>query len=323
VIDAYDVAKAEAMITGYHYRWGMEAYEVLAVEAEYRAPLLNPETGAASRTFQRGGKLDVILREPSGRTVFMEHKTTAEDIAPGSSYWRQLAMNGQVTGYFLGAEALGLPAEACIYDVLGKPAQRPLKVSAKRKVEETPDEYRTRCIQAITEDPRSYYQRGEVVRLEAEMAEGATDDWLTAAGMRETQRLGHFPRNPDACFKWGRACEFWDVCTGTASLEDATRFRRIENMNPELEARPGLPVLSASRLHAARACARLHRYRYIDGIRPVQDAETLSFGSLIHRGLEAWWRAEQQGGAGEARLDAALAALRAPGSAPGLVAVNA
>jgi hypothetical protein len=78
-------------------------------------------------------------------------------------------------------------------------------------------------------------------------------------------------------------------------------------VNPELEARGGLPVLSASRLHAARACQRLHKLKYLDGYRAAVEADTLRLGSLIHRGLEAWWRAP----AGE-RLDAALAALTKP-----------
>jgi hypothetical protein len=338
--DPFDLARAQAMIIGYDARWSEERYEVLAVEAEYRAPLLNPETGAASRTWQRGGKLDAILREPSGRIVFMEHKTSSEDISPGSSYWRKLHMDGQVSGYFLGSETLGFPAEACIYDVLGKPEQRPATIplldEAGSKIvlgptgervrtkdgkkwresadsaaghvlqtrPETPEEFRARVAEAIANEPTAYYQRGEVVRLEAEMAEALYDDWQTAKMLREAELAQRFPRNPDACFKWGRACDFWDVCTGAASLEDAHRFRRSEHVNPELEARGGLPVLSASRLHAARACQRLHKLKYLDGYRAAVEADTLRLGSLIHRGLEAWWRAP----AGE-RIEAALAAL--------------
>ena len=51
-----------------------------------------------------------------------------------------------------------------------------------------------------------------------------------------------------------------------------------------------LPLLTASRLKTARACQRLHLYEYVQGFRPVRDAEALRFGTLIHLALEAWWR---------------------------------
>lgn len=311
--DPFDVARAEALLRGYDARWGDEVYEVLAVEAEFRAPLLNPETGAASRTWQRGGKIDAIARDSTGRILVVEHKTASEDISPGSAYWRKLAMDGQVSGYFLGADALGFRAEACLYDVLAKPKLRPYEVGKKRTAAESPEEYRDRCLAAIAEDPNGYFRRGEVVRLQNESEEAMFDDWQTAQQMREAERLGRFPRNPDACFKWGRACDYFDVCSGGASIEDPTRFRQVEHIHPELSfdhPGNGLPILSASRLRAARSCQRLHRFQYLDGIRPVTDADSLRFGSLIHLGLEAWWRAPQ----GE-RMEAALAALT-PSAAP-------
>lgn len=58
----YDSAKAEAMIRGYHARWADEPLEVLAVEREFSCALVNPGTGAPSRTFLRGGKLDGVVR---------------------------------------------------------------------------------------------------------------------------------------------------------------------------------------------------------------------------------------------------------------------
>lgn len=59
----FETAKLQAMLTGYHARWADEPLEVLAVEQEYTAPLINPETGASSRTFIRAGKLDAIVRK--------------------------------------------------------------------------------------------------------------------------------------------------------------------------------------------------------------------------------------------------------------------
>jgi hypothetical protein len=53
-------AKEEAMIIGYAARWGKPT-GVIAVEKTFRIPLTNPETGAASRTFSLGGRVDAIV----------------------------------------------------------------------------------------------------------------------------------------------------------------------------------------------------------------------------------------------------------------------
>lgn len=58
----HDIAKMQAMLTGYHARWSGDPLEVVAVEAEFTAPLVNPETGASSRTWIRAGKIDAIVR---------------------------------------------------------------------------------------------------------------------------------------------------------------------------------------------------------------------------------------------------------------------
>ena len=43
----------------------MAAYEVLAVEASFVSPLINPDTMAPSRTWNLAGKVDGVLRERS------------------------------------------------------------------------------------------------------------------------------------------------------------------------------------------------------------------------------------------------------------------
>lgn len=58
--DMFVRAKEEAMLVGYAARWGRPT-GVIAVEKQFRIPLVNPETGASSRTFSLGGKVDVIV----------------------------------------------------------------------------------------------------------------------------------------------------------------------------------------------------------------------------------------------------------------------
>lgn len=59
--DAYELVRAEELMLGYHFKWEDEPLTVLAVEAEFRAPLINPATGAESKTWTLGGKIDAIV----------------------------------------------------------------------------------------------------------------------------------------------------------------------------------------------------------------------------------------------------------------------
>lgn len=249
-VDPFELARAEVMLFAYHLRWIDEPYEVLAVEVAFETELRNPETGAASRTWRLAGKIDVIVRDlRDGRVLVVEHKTSSEDVSPGSDYWKRLRMDGQVSIYFEGGKALGHDIAACLYDVLSKPALRPYKATPnedrkykkdgtlyanQRAEDETPEEFRQRLLEALAENPNRYLARGEVVRLEQEMAEALWDVWQLGVQLREAKSAGRHPRNPDACVRYGRTCPFFDVCTGAASLEDVTRFRRVENVHPEL-----------------------------------------------------------------------------------------
>lgn len=272
--DEFVMARAQVMIMGYHARWESESayFEVLGVEERFECEVINPETGAASRTWRLGGKLDVRVRDRRDSLVkFIEHKSSSEDISPGTPYWRRLRMDGQVSVYFDGCEALGTPAAECIYDVLAKPQQRQKDVPAlnengeKVVVDkdgnrvrnktgggwrqspdstqgyklvtrpETVDEYKRRLVEAIAEGPADrWYVRVPVVRLEQELRDARADIWAMQRELRENELAGRAQRNPDACESYGRYCPYFDVCSGVASLDDPTRFRRVEHLHPEL-----------------------------------------------------------------------------------------
>jgi len=249
-VDPFDFALASALLTAYDVRWFNDYHEVLEVEVEFKAPLINPKTGHPSKTFTLGGKLDAIVRAPDGLIYLMEHKTSSEDISAGSNYWQRLRIDSQVSTYYEGARALGYEVAGCIYDVLGKPQLRPLKATPlesqrrtkdgrlyanQREFDETPDEFHARLIQhLITESPERYFQRGVVVRLEAEEREAAFDCWQTSRLIREAELVERYPRNADACPRYGRMCSYFPVCTGAASLEDPLRYRRLETAHEEL-----------------------------------------------------------------------------------------
>lgn len=270
--DPFEAAKARVMMLGYHLRWKDEPYDVIGVEVEFETELRNPVTARASQTWRLAGKIDVIVRDRrDNRTYLIEHKTSSEDIAPGSAYQKKLRIDGQVSVYFEGGRALGHDVAGCLYDILKKPALRPSQVPLTdddgRKIvldadgdrvrtkdgkkwretgdkelgyvlqtrEETPEEYGERISTAVAGDPNGYFVRADVVRLEAEMKEAVLDVWQLGQELREAELAGRFPKNPDGCSAYGRTCPFFSVCTGEASLEDPTQFTKSTNVHPELE----------------------------------------------------------------------------------------
>ena len=225
-VDEVDMAKAEEMMAGYKIRWENDGLKVIEVEREFIVPLINPETGAASRTFRVGGKIDAIVKR-DGDTFIMEHKTSSMDISPGSDYWEALKLDQQISIYYMGAKSVGYDVHGCIYDVLRKPMHR------LGKKDSSVEDFRVRVNAAIAEDPTKYYRRGDIVRFEEEEKEGAFDLWQQAKMIRESERLKRWPRNPNECLRFGR-CPYFEVCCGQESIVNTHKFRRKEKTHEEL-----------------------------------------------------------------------------------------
>ena len=266
-IDSYEQAKVEEMVVGYHLYWRGAHFDVVAVEHQFVASVDNPETSGKSRTYMHAGKIDGVVRW-DGRLCLLEHKTCGEEIDdPSSGYWETLAMDSQVSLYYIGASSLEFELEGCLYDVLKKPGLRPAKATPEdqrkytiakvdkktgeilepsrlyanqREADETPQEYRERIRKAIEAEPDRYYVRHEIHRSELQIEEFRYDAWAKQTTLREThnavRRVGlrAAPRTPAACHRWGR-CLFFDVCSVGLNPDDfPDRFVRVENMHPEL-----------------------------------------------------------------------------------------
>lgn len=264
-LDPFDVAMCEEMLLGYHFRWKSEPWQPLAVEVGFSVPLRNPDTGYPSRTFVQRGKVDVVARHlETKRVKVIEHKTSSTDISIGSDYWKRLTLDGQVTIYVDGARSFGKDCadiDTVVYDVLKKPSITPAKATPvedrkytekasklkdgtvrpagslyanQRETDETVDEFRARVACAIAENPDDFYRRGDVTRLEEDLDEFRFDIWQTAEQIRESHNAGRYPRNFDACWRYG-ICPYFAVCTNEASIEDPTLYRKLESVHPELD----------------------------------------------------------------------------------------
>jgi PD-(D/E)XK nuclease superfamily len=239
------------------------------------------------------------------RPFVVEHKTTSEDIAPGSTYWRRLTIDAQIDVYFDGAASLGHACEGVLYDVIRKPQLRPQLATPlerreyrkdgrlyanQRETDESVEDYERRCFEAITSEPDRYYRRATIVRLESERVEAKTDTWQTALAIRDAKHLKIWPRNPDSCVQWSRTCDYFDVCTSVYSIDDPLLFKRSEIEHEELGPK-GEGLLTQSSLRCYRSCPRRYLYRYVMRARPMAPkAEPLRMGSSVHRALEEWWK---------------------------------
>jgi hypothetical protein len=259
--DEWERARMYPLAAGYHARWHEEPLRPLAIEREYVVPLLNPATGHPSRTWEQGGKIDVLVEDTAGDTWVMDHKLTRSDFGPGTDYRQALTLNAQVSNYLNGARSLGNEPRGWIHDCIRRPAQRPLKATpleerkyTKEKVDkktgavvepsrlyanqraedETAEEYQARIADDILARPEEYFARFPVVRLEDEVREAAFDMWQVGIQIRESRAANAWPRNPSSCIRFGHGCDWLPICSGQSSPDDGTRYRRAERAHEEL-----------------------------------------------------------------------------------------
>lgn len=254
--DPWEHARAVALLCGYEATYGGDGWVAVAVESEWRAalpalPLLDPAQpfsatpGPDLRGWMLAGKFDVIARRGCELAV-VEHKHSSMPLDPGGPYWQRLRQDGQVSLYLEGARAMGYEVSHVVYDVLGTADLEPLRATPleqrkytkegklyvrQRAEDESPAAYQQRLVKAISEQPRRYYARAEVVRLEKEAEEHRAELRTWAARLASDIAA---PKNPDACYRYGRMCEYAGVCGGTESLT-GERFVRLSWPHPELK----------------------------------------------------------------------------------------
>jgi hypothetical protein len=280
--------QAAVMVTEYVRRYFVEdvqQYETEQVEFEVLTPIVNPKTGARSRTF-RGhvSKIDALAFDRYSREdVIVEHKSTSEDLAAYSPYWRRLAIDSQVSKYVLSMRQAGRgDLRSILYDVVKKPTTKPKRVIAKlvRTTAETGeyfgfpvpaaeletlrdayeagkgakggfsgqyDEslilYGLRLRRIVLDDLAGFYQRQTVTRTDADVLEYARELWQLGKEIRESRAADVAPKNTSHCNSYGRLCEYFSLCTGEASADD-DRFKSVDWVHSEIDS---ADIVSVSR----------------------------------------------------------------------------
>ncbi len=264
--DPFELVKAECLLAGYSARWFDSDLKTIAVEKNFRTPLIEDEYdhpyGPVSHGYDLAGSIDAIAqskgevsrREPSLHII--EHKTTSSDISVGSDYWRHVvALDSQISTYEAAAKAMGFDVRDTIYDVIRKPELQPLKATpeeskkytkptklepiprlyaTQREDDESPEEYRERLTKDIIARPDWYFARKTIVRLDHDNEEHARDVVQTAEMIRHAEHRDAWPRSPHACERFRRLCDFFPVCSGESSIDDGTRYQTKTKQHEEL-----------------------------------------------------------------------------------------
>lgn len=185
---------------------------------------------------------------------------------------------------------------------LGQPVSyETFEAVASRKIEtENAELYGLRVYSEAINNPDDWFRR-EAIPLDMESVfEVAREQWdVSEEIVRYRSRYNGKPwpktGAPNACFAYQRPCEFVDLCTKRDRPE--TAHWRHRQANPELDIANKeelLPILSNSSIGDFRSCARKYQYRHELKIEKAipEDSEALHVGTLIHEGLEAYWRAK-------------------------------
>ena len=208
--EALDKPLERALMRGYVARWAGSALTVTQTDIPFAISIAG---------IRMVGELDAIGKYEGARMI-VEHKTSSEDITPGSAYWRRVTTSdAQVSTYLYASAQLGLGAERILYDVLRKSALR-------GKKGETDAELEQRALEDMIARPEHYFQRAEITRLADEHEAFERDIAGTVRLLQATvDGAQPAPRNPDSCHKFGRECDFYSVCFTGGSINDESRFR--------------------------------------------------------------------------------------------------
>ena len=253
---------ARAMFEGYAARYPSESFEIIEVEKEFTAPIINPDTGRASQTFVIAGKADGIVRL-DGDLYLLEHKT-ASNIT--SDYLDRLWTDTQIALYSHYLRQLGYPIVGVIYNVLLKTRlkqhqgetleeyeerravlaarNKTGRSKARRKLPESDVEFRARLADWYAQ-PEAFH-RERIYLSEDRMALLTEEVWQITQQYLDAKRRGKWLLNTSQCFSFQRACEYLPYCQ--SGFNPNVRDNLFEAARPHEELTP--LTVSAATDHA-------------------------------------------------------------------------
>ena len=244
---------ATAMMLGYALRYPQEDFTVVGLEQTFAGPLVNPQTGKASRLLMLAGKVDGLV-EVEGELFLLEHKTAS---TLDGEYLEKLWMDFQILLYAAALERYrGLRVAGVLYNILVKAKlrqgqgetaeefqQRAQELAAKnksgtttaqRKLPESDADFQGR-LRAKYADPAMYHRevlyfsREQLTAVEAEL-------WMLSRHFLESRRQDGWFRNTDHCFHYGAPCAYYPLCRANGAAHVIDNLYEHRPPHEELEA---------------------------------------------------------------------------------------
>lgn len=233
--------KIRVMVAAYIRRYGTLPRR----EVEYRLPLVNPDTGRSSRTFQRGGKIDGLEVISDKRARLIEDKFVGQI---QRVMIERLPLDAQVTEYVDALLSRGWTAEVQ-YRHTRFPQLNPRKgkvapaltpsgkpSTAKTVAPELLWEFEARLEVDVLERPEFYFDQQVLVFPPETLEEFRRERWQIGKDIIEARRTDRFYKNPSRCWEYG-GCEFIPLCTMQEGAED--RYVKVAD-NVELRSEDGI-----------------------------------------------------------------------------------
>lgn len=146
------------------------------------------------------GRIDGIW-EIDGKLCVVEHKTTSMNLG---TFAHMRVFDRQTVLYPLAAKAFGYDVDAVLLDMVQVPRWRPRRGALDL------DAIVERVHQEALYDRRYLYKTSK-----------DTEDFLNDLdGVSRQMELGVFPRNPTACFKYNKMCDFYQECCNGLSRNE-------------------------------------------------------------------------------------------------------
>jgi hypothetical protein len=215
--------QCEAIMTAYAARYPTEEFEVVKVEDEWRGPLINPETGAASTTITLAGKIDGLIRLEDGSYAIFEHKTTSKDLDKfTASLWSDFQTRFYCIQY---GRANGIEIKKAMFNIIKKSA-------IKGRKGESDEDRMARMAGNIQ------FKRYLLSFDKALMDEIEEQVWEIKDNMQLAARKGKYYKNESQCqHAFGGMCQYYDLCSSANSpiIRDSF-YRKRQRAHSELEA---------------------------------------------------------------------------------------
>ncbi len=242
---------ARAIMRNYAARYPKEDWEVIALEKTFTGPIINPETGAPSRSYVLSGKVDGIVKREDGNYI-LEHKTAS---SIDGDYLDKLWTDFQITLYSRYIEqCLGIRIAGVIYNVLVKAKlqqgkgeteaefearraellakSKTGKTTATRKMPEPDDAFQQRLLARYAE-PGMLHR--EVLYLSRDQFGIVQSDlWELTQQFLDCKRRGVFYRNTGFCFNYHRPCAYYPLCRSNGSPNVIESFYEVRPPHEEL-----------------------------------------------------------------------------------------